>query len=186
MKTFTIDKAYNCLYWQTAVVRAENIEQAIDLAIGAESLRTIDNASVALDSAEAGIVALDEWTCDGGWGECGPTFITDVALGAERAADLPGRAFNVDDGNAVMPVPKQYGQFATEWPQEAAELERLREQNLRLRGLAQLTLDDIEAFDAQCYAEDYTDTEEAWIIMGKLAALARKLLADPQPAKVPA
>jgi hypothetical protein len=67
-----------------------------------------------------------------------------------------------------------------------AELERLRDENLRLRGLAQLTLDDIEAFDAQCTAEHYTDTEEAWIIMGKLAALARTLLADPQPAKVPA
>jgi len=135
MNTYTIEKAYNCLYWQTAVVRAETVEQAIELAFDADG-SCMYTDEVALDSAEPGVVACDEWACNGGGAECGPTFITEIALGSVSPDQVVS--------GPKIAVPDLHSQFWAEWPQEAAELERLREENLRLRGLAQNTLAKVQ------------------------------------------
>ena len=176
MQTFTIDKAYNCLYWQTAVVRAETLEQAIEEALAADGLMGPEER-VALDGDEAGVIACDEWTCDGGWGACGPTWITEIATGTVHADlnELPGRAYLLEaDRSRMVPVPPEHSHFATEWPEKAAEIARLREAVSALLPYAESRYEDLDQHRAAGNEDPNYPGAEA---CGKAIAFAQSVLA---------
>lgn len=119
MQTYTIEQAYSCLYWQTVVVKAESLEQAIELAREADPDSGQDEDA---SEDEPGVLMCTEWSSNGGGAECGPTFTFNVKVG-----DNPDNEEYHYAPGVVVTVPEDARQFATEWPEEHAALSKARE-----------------------------------------------------------